>query len=70
MTHYQDTVQYNPNGQATLSPQEQQQSYEQAVEKLISNLRGDVILPGHLAYEGERKVWNGLYKPPGKFSEV
>lgn len=41
--------------------QVQRQSYEQAVEKLISNLRGDVVLPGDAAYEAERKVWNGLY---------
>lgn len=61
MTHHQDTVQYNPSGQPTMFSQVQQHSYEQAVEKLISNLRGDVILPGDAAYETERKVWNGLY---------
>ncbi|HEY9641350.1 MAG TPA: FAD-dependent oxidoreductase, partial [Coleofasciculaceae cyanobacterium] len=57
----QDTVQSNLSGQLTLSPQEQQQRYGQAVEKLNSSLRGDIILPGDAAYEAERKVWNGLY---------
>ena len=41
--------------------QVQQHRDEQAVEKLSSNLRGDVVLPGDAAYETERKVWNGLY---------
>jgi hypothetical protein len=61
MTQLQDTVQDNSSGQPTMFSQVQQHSYEQAVEKLSSNLRGDVILPGDAAYEAERKVWNGLY---------
>ncbi|MBW4623087.1 MAG: FAD-binding oxidoreductase [Cyanosarcina radialis HA8281-LM2] len=60
MTQHQAAIQYNPNEQSTLSPQEQQ-TYEQAMEKLTSNLRGDVIQPGDAAYEAERKVWNGLF---------
>lgn len=61
MTHQQDTVQYSLNGQAVMSAQEQQYTYDRAVEKLTSVVRGDVILPGDAAYEAERKVWNGLF---------
>lgn len=43
-----------------MSVQEQQYTYDRAVEKLTSIVRGDVILPGDAAYEAERKVWNGL----------
>jgi FAD/FMN-containing dehydrogenase len=60
MTH-QDTVQSNLNGQVAISLQEQQYTYDQAMEKLTLNLRGDVILPGDAAYEAERKVWNGFF---------
>ncbi len=61
MTQQQDTVQYTLNGQVAMSPQEQPHSYDRAVAKLTSNVRGDVILPGDAAYEAERKVWNGLF---------
>ncbi|HEY9623362.1 MAG TPA: FAD-binding oxidoreductase [Crinalium sp.] len=61
MTQLQDTVQYNPTGEPAMLSQVQQHGYEQAVEKLSSSLRGDVILPEDAAYEAERKVWNGLY---------
>jgi FAD/FMN-containing dehydrogenase len=47
----QDTTQYRQ--------QEQQYAYGQAFKKLISNLQGELILPGDAAYESERKVWNG-----------
>lgn len=55
MTHYQDTVQYILNGQ------ERQQINEQMMDKLISIVRGEVILPGDAAYETERKVWMGNF---------
>lgn len=61
MTHQQDTGQYSLNGQAVMSAQEQQYTYDRAVVKITSVVRGDVILPGDAAYEAERKVWNGLF---------
>jgi FAD/FMN-containing dehydrogenase len=61
---YQDAAQYNLNrqfhAQAT-SSQEKQNAYGQGMEKLVSNLRGELILPGDPAYETERKVWHGSF---------
>jgi FAD/FMN-containing dehydrogenase len=51
----QATAQYEQNGH------NQQHAYSQAFQKLISNLRGELILPGDVAYEAERKVWNGSF---------
>ena len=46
MTHQQDTGQYSLNGQAVMSAQEQQYTYDRAVVKITSVVRGDVILQG------------------------
>jgi FAD/FMN-containing dehydrogenase len=61
MTHQQDPVRSSLNGQAVMSAQQQQYTYDRAVAKLTSLVRGDTILPGDAAYEAERKVWNGLF---------
>ena len=64
MLQHQDVAQSNPNGQLhgqTTSSLGKQYADGQALEKLVSNLRGELILPGDPAYEAERKVWNGLY---------
>jgi hypothetical protein len=45
----QATAQYEQNGH-------QKYAHGQAFQKLISNLRGQLILPGDAAYEAERKV--------------
>jgi FAD/FMN-containing dehydrogenase len=63
MSQHQDTVQFSQSGlhgQTTFSP-EKQYAYEQGMRKLVSNLRGELILPGDSAYEAERKVWTGSY---------
>jgi hypothetical protein len=50
---YQETAQSDRNEQLqTLSSSDQP-----PVEKLLSTLRGELILPGDPAYETERKVW-------------
>jgi FAD/FMN-containing dehydrogenase len=64
MLQHQDVAQSNLNRQLhgqTTSSLEKQYAGGQALEKLVSNLRGELILPGDPAYEAERKVWNGLY---------
>jgi FAD/FMN-containing dehydrogenase len=50
----QANAEYEQNGHP-------QDSHGKAFQKLISNLRGELILPGDAAYEAERKVWNGSF---------
>jgi FAD/FMN-containing dehydrogenase len=52
----QATAQYEQN-----EHQELHDERGHVFQKLISNLRGELILPGDKAYEAERKVWNGLF---------
>ncbi|HEY9608594.1 hypothetical protein [Allocoleopsis sp.] len=55
---------YDQNGQLhaqTTSSQEKLSVDGQAIAKLISTLRGELILPGNPTYEAERRVWNGAF---------
>jgi FAD/FMN-containing dehydrogenase len=62
--HNQDTSYRDQNGQMlaeTLSAQEKQHAYGQAMWALALNLQGELILPGDPDYEAARGIWNGAY---------
>jgi FAD/FMN-containing dehydrogenase len=62
--HNQDTSYQDQSGKMlaeTLSVQEKQHAYGQAMWALALNLQGELILPGNPHYEVARGIWNGAY---------